>query len=107
MVGRIAVFLLVACAALACAATGDKVKELRYGMSESQVVEQLGPPDGRGLLGGKETLLHTNRALSFWHDVLDRADYPVTLVGCKVVAYGATDVRNNRRNGTVLLVPVR
>jgi hypothetical protein len=66
-----AALLLVGCT------TGERITNLREGLSKAEVMETLGKPDGFQRTGEYEALRYSNRLVSGWS--WDRADYSVIL----------------------------
>jgi hypothetical protein len=91
------VFIVAGCV------TGEKITNLRVGMSRTQVVETLGNPTGVQSSGEYEALRYPNQLMSGWS--WDRADYYVVLRNGAVIEYGAGEVRQNDSN-TLVLVPI-
>jgi outer membrane protein assembly factor BamE (lipoprotein component of BamABCDE complex) len=95
--------------------TGEKMSQLRPGMTKAEVVSVLGGPDGYKRVGDFEVYRYSNRldrgaadfkraATSGWS--WDKADYNVVFKNDRVVEYGTGQVRQ-QSNGTVVIVPVR
>ncbi len=78
-------------------ATGEKVARISPGMSQTDVVETLGRPDGFRTEGDYTILKYTNRLISGWS--WDRADYFVILKDDKVTEYGSGEVREKNVGG--------
>jgi hypothetical protein len=71
---------------------GDKISQIRPGMTKAQVVAKLGSPDGyKQGEHGEEVLRYSNRISTGWSG--DRGDYFVTLRNGVVVEYGAETIR--------------
>ena len=102
---ELALLLILILAVIACA-TGEKISNLREGMSRQEVTNILGNPDGFQRRDGYEVLRYTNRVISGW-DTRNKADYSVILKDGKVVEYGAGEVRVNPSNNVLFLVPLR
>lgn len=60
------------CCAVSCT-TGERITNLREGLTKAEVIEMLGRPDGFQRSGDYEQLQYTNRIISGWS--WDRADY--------------------------------
>jgi hypothetical protein len=84
--------------------TGEKIVNIREGLSKAEVIETLGSPDGFQRSGEYEALRYSNRLISGWS--WDRADYSVILKNDRVVEYGPGPVRQRDPN-TLILVPIR
>ena len=84
--------------------TGEKIVNIREGLSKAEVIETLGSPDGFQRSGEYEALRYSNRLISGWS--WDRADYSVILKNDRVVEYGPSPVRQRDPN-TLILVPIR
>ena len=78
-------------------ATGEKVSTLAPGVSQSDVISNIGRPDGFRTEGEYVILKYTNRLISGWS--WDRADYYVILKKDKVVEYGSGEVREKNIGG--------
>ena len=84
--------------------TGERITNLREGLSKAEVMETLGNPDGFQRTGEYEALRYSNRLVSGWS--WDRADYSVILKNDRVVEYGPGPVRQRDPN-TLILMPLR
>lgn len=82
---------------------GPKMQNLREGMSEQEVIEQLGSPDGLLTDGDYRALKWSNQLMSGWSN--DRAGYWVILREGRIVAYGPGEVRPGPRPGVLVLFP--
>lgn len=89
--------LLISLIIITGCATGEKVTRLSPGMSQADVVETLGRPDGFRTEGDYTVLKYTNRLISGWS--WDRADYFVILKDDKVTEYGSGEVREKNVGG--------
>ena len=99
-------FALALVATLSSCITGERIRNIREGMSKDEVIATLGNPDGFQRSGDDEALRYTNRLISGWS--WDRADYNVILRNGRVVEYGAGQVRQRDPKRTyALLVPIR
>ena len=78
--------LLVGCT------TGEKIHDVRTGMTKEQVISLLGTPDGDAVDGNKEQIQYSNRLASGWG--WDKGDYYVTFIDGKVVQYGSGEIRS-------------
>jgi hypothetical protein len=88
--------------------TGERMADVRAGMTKDQVIAVLGRPDGYAQSGSTEALTYSNRLMSAW--AWDRADYHVMLSSGVVTAYGPGTVRQNSAPGnirTLVLIPLR
>jgi hypothetical protein len=81
-----AALLLVSCA------TGERITNLREGLTKAEVIDMLGRPDGFQRSGDYEQLRYTNRIISGWS--WDRADYSIILKDDRVVEYGPGPARS-------------
>ena len=70
--------------------TGDRITQLRPGMSKSEVERILGGPDGFESFGTQEAYKYTKRLRSGWS--WDQADYVLLFEGGKLVKYGASTI---------------
>lgn len=70
---------------------GERMGNVREGMSKDEVISTLGNPDGFQRSGDYEALRYTNRLMSGWS--WDRADYTVIFKKGRVVEYGPGQVR--------------
>ena len=93
---QIVMLSLVCCLLFSCI-TGEKITNLRPGMSENEVTNIMGNPDGFKVREGFTVFTYTNRLMSGWSN--DRADYHVILKGTKLVEYGAGEVREKNVGG--------
>ena len=82
----IAALLLIA----ACT-TGEKVADLREGMTPDQVREVIGDPDGFQRVGDFVGFQYVNRLISGWS--YDRADYYAIFENDRLTQWGAGQVR--------------
>jgi hypothetical protein len=88
--------------------TGERMGDIRAGMTKDQVIAVLGRPDGFAQSGSTEALTYSNRLMSGFS--WDRADYHVILSSGVVTAYGPGTVRQNSAPGnvrTLVLIPIR
>lgn len=103
---RILCVIFILTVALQGCATGEKAQSLREGMPKSEVISQLGKPDGFKRNGDYEVLQYTNRLISGWS--WDRTDYVVILKDDKLVEYGPGEVRQRDPNtGMLMVVPLQ
>jgi hypothetical protein len=84
--------VLISVVLLAACTTGEKMADMRDGMTKDQVVATLGQPDGISHDGNTEVLTYANRLMSGWD--FDRADYHVNLTDGHVIAYGPGPILN-------------
>jgi len=84
---------LISVVFLAACTTGEKMTDMRDGMTRDQVVATLGQPDGVSHHGNTEVLTYADRLVSGWG--FDSADYHVDLTDGHVVAYGPGPVLNS------------
>ena len=85
-------FAIVAAVLTACT-TGEKISQLRPGMTTGQVTAILGHPDGFRQVGDVSYYDYSNRLTSGWG--WDKGDYEVAFRNEKVIAYGPTQIRPN------------
>jgi hypothetical protein len=88
--------------------TGERMGDIRAGMTKDQVIAVLGRPDGFAQSGSTEALTYSNRLMSGFS--WDRADYHVILSKGVVTAYGPGTVRQNSAPGNfgaLVLIPMR
>lgn len=90
--------------ALAACAMGPRMQQVSPGMTEAELVELLGTPDGMIVEGDYRALQWANRLMSGWSNT--RADYWAVLRDGRVTAYGPGDVRSDPVRGTIVLVPL-
>lgn len=77
--------------------TGELVRRINPGMSQEEVVQVLGKPDGFKQLGEYTIYKFTNRLISGWS--WDRADYSFIFKNNSLVEYGAGEVREKNVGG--------
>ncbi|WP_263081866.1 outer membrane protein assembly factor BamE [Endozoicomonas sp. Mp262] len=77
--------------------TGEKVASINPGMSQNEVVQVLGKPDGFRQSGDYTIYKYTNRLISGWS--WDRADYSFVFKDTHLVEYGAGEVRERNVGG--------
>lgn len=75
---------------LAGCVTGERVRNIDPGMSQDEVVQILGKPDGFRASGEFTVYKYTNRLISGWS--WDRADYSFVFKDNRLVEYGAGEV---------------
>ena len=103
---RLIFCVLTLSAALAGCVTGERMQNVREGMSKDEVIRVLGNPDGFQRSGDYEALRYTNLLISGWS--WDRADYNVILSNGQVLEYGPGQVRQRDPNtSTLILVPLK
>jgi outer membrane protein assembly factor BamE (lipoprotein component of BamABCDE complex) len=78
-------------------ATGEKATRVNPGMTQEQVVQIMGKPDGFRQTGVYTIYKYTNRLISGWS--WDRADYSFIFKDDKLVEYGAGEVRERSVGG--------
>ena len=93
--------IIVSLLLLAGCVTGEKMTQLRPGMSKDEVEKILGRPDGFESSGSQEAYKYTKRMRSGWS--WDQADYVLLFDGGKLVKYGAAtiyprEIQNNTQN---------
>lgn len=99
---------LVACLLVGlCGCAGEKIQDIRKGLSKDQVIAFLGKPDGSQLSGEYEALQYTNRPINGASS--GRADYNVILLEGFVVEYGFgyAKQRDPSVNNKLIIVPPR
>jgi len=85
-------FVLCGCVA------GEKITRLDPGMSQNDVVQTMGKPDGFKTRGEYTIYKYTNRLISGWS--WDRADYSFIFdKDGKLIEYGAGEVRERNIGG--------
>lgn len=87
---------------LAGCATGERVTDLKPGMTKAEVIKTIGQPDGYSAQGKTEYLKYTNKLISGWS--WDKADYYAVIENDKLVSWGSGDVRQNRPPVTPVVV---
>lgn len=97
MARRACMLLAILTLAFSGCVTGEKMTSIRPGMSQAEVEQVLGRPDGFTVRGEHHVLKYTNKLISGWS--WDRADYFVILRDDKVIEYGSGDVRERSVNG--------
>ena len=90
------VYIFLCFTLLGCA-TGDLVPQLGPGMSQEQVVNVLGKPDGFKQRGEYKIYIYTNRLISGWS--WDRTDYTFIFKENQLVEYGPGEVRERNVGG--------
>jgi hypothetical protein len=96
--------LLIALSLNACV-MGDKISEIRPGMTKAEVMQRLGTPDGyKSGPNGYEMLRYSNRLASGWN-LREKGDYNVVLRNGIVTEYGQETVR--AANDRTVIVPMR
>ena len=98
---------LAACPFFWCP-TGERMGDVRAGMTKDQVIAALGRPDGYAQSGSTEAFTYSNRLMSGFS--WDRADYHVMLSSGLLTAYGPGTVRQDSAPGnirTLVLIPIR
>jgi len=87
---------------LTSCATVGKMKDLREGLTKSEVVSVVGNPDGFHRNGEYEALLYTDLLINGWSVFSgfswDRTDYSVILKNDHVVEYGPGKIIQRNRN---------
>ena len=83
----------IAIAMLTACMTGEKISQIRPGMTTGQVTTILGHPDGFREAGDVSYYQYSNRLTSGWG--WDKGDYEVAFRNGKVIGYGATEIRPN------------
>ena len=77
--------------------TGEKATRVNPGMSQEQVVQVMGKPDGFQQRGEHTVYKYTNRLISGWSWY--RADYSFIFKDGKLIEYGAGEVRERNVGG--------
>jgi hypothetical protein len=90
---KVRVIFAIAAAVLTACTTGEKISQIRPGMTPGQVTAILGHPDGFREIGDVSYYQYSNRLTSGWG--WDKGDYEVAFRNEKVIGYGATEVRPN------------
>jgi hypothetical protein len=86
---------------------GDKISEIRPGMTKAQVLAKLGTPDGyKSGANGYEMLRYSNRLASGW-SFNEKGEYSVVLQNGLVVEYGQDSVRDKPVPSSVVVFPQR
>jgi SmpA / OmlA family len=85
--------LVIVAAALVACTTGEKISQIRPGMTTGQVTAILGRPDGFREVGDVSYYQYSNRLTSGWE--WDKGDYEVVFRNGRVISYGATGIRPN------------
>jgi hypothetical protein len=99
--------LLIAFLSLSACVMGDKISEIRPGMTKAQVIAKLGTPDGyKSGPNGWEMLRYSNRLASGW-SFREKGDYNVVLVNGRVTEYGQETVRDQPPPPVVIIPPPR
>jgi outer membrane protein assembly factor BamE (lipoprotein component of BamABCDE complex) len=103
MKAMMVIALLLSTVALSSCAYGKKMQELRPEMSQQQVVEKLGNPDGVRRVGDFTVWTYFNRLVSSWAP--DRADYHVVFdPEGRVTEYGPGEIRVREVGGIYTVV---
>lgn len=97
---KVLIFGILVLFSLSGCVTGDLISQLRPGMSETQVKQLLGNPDGYQRQGNYEAFKYANRLMSgsSW----DRTDYYVILKDGKVMEYDHGAVRSGAATSQAL-----
>ena len=91
------IFVIVLSLFMSGCVTGEKATRVNPGMSQEQVVEVMGKPDGFQQMGEYTIYKYTNRLISGWS--WDRADYSFIFKDGKLFEYGAGEVRERNVGG--------
>lgn len=91
------IIVIVLALVLGGCVTGEKVTQLDPGMSQEQVTQIIGKPDGFQKRGEYTVYKYTNRLISGWS--WDRADYSFIFKDGKLIEYGAGEVRERNVGG--------
>ena len=86
------ILAIIAVTITACT-TGEKISQIRPGMTTGQVTAILGHPDGFRQAADMSYYQYSNRLTSGWG--WDKGDYEVAFRNGRVVSYGATGIRPN------------
>ena len=90
------IFFAMATLLLGGCVTGERMQEVRPGMSQAQVESILGRPEGFKVSGEFTVFTYKNRLISGWS--WDRADFHVILKDDAVVETGSGEVRERNPN---------
>ena len=91
------VIIFSAILTLSACVTGELAQELEPGMTQNQVTQILGKPDGFQQRGAYTIHKYTNRLISGWS--WDRADWLLIYKDGKLVEYGSGEVREKEIGG--------
>ena len=80
-------------------------RQVHPGMSVSDVQKIMGPQEGYRKVGDDEIYSYYNKMMSGWS--WDRADYHYVFENGVLVQYGAGEIRQNKVNGAVFIVPLK
>ena len=84
----LAVLFLYACASVSF--FGTKFDDLRLGMTQDQVRNLLGNPDGYDQVGTQEKFVYYHKMVSGWSE--NKADYTILFQEGKVIEYGLSNM---------------
>ena len=101
---KLLVPMLFLLAAAACA-MGPKMQQLRPNMTQEQVEDRLGNPDGVRQYGDFTVYTYANRLMSGW--AWDRADYHVVFdANGRVTEYGPGQIRTGTGPNVITIIPI-
>ncbi len=90
---------------LSACVTGERLRDIRQGMSKDEVIATLGNPDESQMSGDYEALRYANRlTIGWWW--WNRADYNVILRNGRVVQYGPGQIRRQDPTSNALILIV-
>ena len=84
--------------------TGERISDIRPGMTPQQVKRILGEPDGYKKNGDIEAFTYANRLISGWS--WDRADYSFLFKDGGLLEYGPGQIRQGQQPNTMVLIPL-
>jgi SmpA / OmlA family len=90
---RTRMIVAITLVALTACTTGEKISQIRPGMTTGQVTATLGHPDGFRQVGDVSYYQYSNRLTSGWG--WDKGDYEVAFRNGRVISYGAVGIRPN------------
>lgn len=96
--------LLVAIFVFIFPVEASAARKIKGGMTEAQVTQIWGEPDGYSKIGNPEVLTYTNRLISGWS--WDRADFHVVLTDGRVAQFGFGKVRQGGPS-VFVIVPIK
>jgi hypothetical protein len=97
--------VLVAVLALVGCFHGEKISNVRPGMSLEELQSIMGRQEGYKKVGDYEVYSYYNKLISGW--AWDRADYHYIVKDGVVVEYGAGKIRQNQNTGVVFIMPLK
>ncbi len=84
---------------------GEKISQVRPGMSIEELQGMMGNQEGYKKIGDYEVYSYYNKLISGW--AWDRADYHYVVKDGKVIEYGAGEIRQNQNTGVVFIMPLK